>query len=105
MDKLEKCVKGLKHCTNSMYDCFDMEGCPYKGEERTDTAVCIDMLMKDTLELLGEYDYFCRFVATEMLDKMNDCGNCDSGEIFCRKLVKLGYMRLEDDVYSEVEHG
>lgn len=104
MDKREKVIKGL----HSAWNYIDIQRRTYESIIRGQRVICFDDTLNaidGALELLGEYDDFCRFVTAEMLDKMNDCGNCGSGEIYCRKLVKLGYMRLEDDVYSEVEHG
>ena len=104
MDRREKVVKALEWCPKN-HGC---DGCPYyiKGlDDDGYDSECVNELMRDALEVLAEYDDFCRFVTAEMLDEKNECGTCGAGEVFCRKLVKLGYMKLEDDVYSEVERG
>ena len=99
----EKVIRALENCTDKI-KCRD---CPWEPCEDFDYthSEYPDGLIKDALELLAEYDDFCRFVTAGMLDEKNECGTCGAGEVFCRKLVKLGYMKLEDDVYSEVEHG
>lgn len=96
----KKTIKGLKCCAEAR-----CEICPYEelcfGEEIQTSSP----MAKDAVQLLGEYHDFCRFVTKEMFDKWNECGECGNAEIYLRKLLKLGYVRLEDDVYSEVEDG
>lgn len=92
-------VRGLKSCAHeTIGQCGE---CPYCSID----PHCDIAMMRDALELLGKYHDFCRFVTKEMFDKRNECGECGSAEIYLRKLLKLGYVRLEDDVYSEVEDG
>lgn len=49
----EKVIKGLEHCTNHAFDCFDMDGCPYDNGTGND-RLCMDNLMRDAQELLKE---------------------------------------------------
>ena len=97
MDKHEKVIKGLECIRDWAQFAVNKRWLVAGASEKTVKYA------EDALELLGEYDDFCRFVTKEMFDRLNDCGNCDSAEVYLRKLQKLGYVRLERDVYSEVE--
>lgn len=52
MEKLDKVIAGLE-CCGLAKDCVDacLVGCPYYGG-RSGKKVCMDLLMKDALELI-----------------------------------------------------
>ncbi len=55
MDK-EKVIKGLECCAFNHVDCYKLYDCPYKNAENNDTAVCVDILMRDALELIKDLE-------------------------------------------------
>ena len=59
---------------------------------------CEDYVSSNELQALRD---FAKFTRREVLDDMFEENSGVFAEVACRKLVKLGYVRVENGVYKE----
>ena len=68
MADIEKVLKGLEYCSNSMADPVCCKNCPYWDETIADEydVSCNDYLCRDALELLKEYKAIKETISDEI---------------------------------------
>ena len=101
--KYDELVKALRHCAKgSCDDCNYLAPCLKKWQENKNRfGASILMIMDDAAAAIEELLSFAHYVADKVTMSDEDWEDYHEAftEVACRKLVKLGVISIEDDMY------
>ena len=95
--KNDELVKALRHCMTKEDGITICEPCPYYGEG----IECENVLHDDAADAIEALLSFAHYVADKVTMSDEDWEDYHEAftEVACRKLVKLGVISVEDDMY------
>lgn len=107
--EIEKVLKGLECCLplTTQHGVGKCDICPYNRKISLEGGICECMhdLQTDVLVMLKAYDKFSRWLVRRVMDDAElpyeeQMENAFTNmEIICRKLVELGYLRIDGNFY------
>ena len=103
LDCMKKCCIFNKEDNISDNACDNCEYCYSQGNFGNQKEA-FQMAIK-ALEQSPKMEQFAKWVATEIFDDMWECNKDSFAEITCRKLAKLGIVRVKGDEWELVESG
>lgn len=97
MEDYTKLVEALRHCSHD--GIVKCNGCEYDGKEWP--VGCMEAMMRDAAAAIEALLSFAHYVAEKVTMSDEDWEDYHEAftEVACRKLVKLGVISIEDDMY------
>lgn len=102
MTDYSELVKALRRCAEPgtiIDECDTTDDCPYSFDGYC--GDCMNNLVKDAAAAIEELLSFAQYVADKVTMSDEDWEDYHEAftEVACRKLVKLGVISIEDDMY------
>lgn len=96
--------EAIAHCKEKAEELKDEANihCDIPADEIADCLECANehLQLAEWLTELKELREFTKFVRGEVLDNYFEESSGAFAEIACRKLIKLGYVELDENVYK-----